>query len=166
MRGSNRTLGIVLSLAVLLGFPLMLRAEDSDLTRLVKEIENRFHVRRTHIPLWGLMKPLVKVSTPHRGQGLDIAIFDEQSLRIENMEAFEKTVLATLGETWQPFVRIRSKRDGEQTLILVRPNGNKFKMMIVTCEPDEAVIVKLDVKWKDLASWVEDERENNHEREG
>jgi hypothetical protein len=145
---------------IIVGFLLLgqsrVLAEEQELSVVVRQIESYFHVKRTHIPLWGLLKPFIHVSAHGKGIGLDVAIFEDHNFVASNPMEFENKLQKALGEQWQPIIRVISRHDHEQTLIYAKPVGKQFKMLIVALESSEASVVKLQVNWHELANWVDD----------
>jgi len=60
-------------------------------------------------------------------------------------------------------VRVRSRDDGETTLIYTSPSENKLRMMIVNLEPSEATVVELNLSERAIERWL---KEPGEEAEG
>ena len=153
--GINLVLISVL-LLILLPSPARVLAGDRDFNEVVKQIESHYHAKRTRIPLFGLMKPVLKIVRPGGAKTLDLAVFENQdfSRGTEDTE-FETVIHQTLSQEWQPLVRVHSRRDGERTYIYARESAKDLKLMIMTLEQNEAVVMQLKVKPQDLVKWLE-----------
>ena len=145
-----------------LAFPAILFAADCDLDRVVHHMETEYHVKQTHIPLWGTIRGVARVARPWKGLGMSLAIFEDQSLLIRDFNSFESQIQRALGEGWQTFVRVQSRKDGEQTVIFVKPHNKHFKMMVICLEPSETTVVHMQVSWKDFSHWIEDKVGKNN----
>jgi len=53
-------------------------------------------------------------------------------------------------------VRVRSRRDGEQTFVYGRELGRDLEVLVVTLESDEACVVKMRVDPERMSEWVDD----------
>lgn len=60
------------------------------------------------------------------------------------------------GPEFQPFVRVRSRRDGEQTFVYGRELGRDFELLVVTLEQDEACVVKMRINPEQVHNWFDD----------
>lgn len=148
-------------LLILLAFLAASRAEDRDLVQVVHHMETEYQVKQTRIPMWGLINGVARVARPWKGLGMSLAIFEDQSLQITDFNSFESRIQSALGEGWQPFIRVHSRRDGEQMVIFVKPHDRKFKMMIICLESHETTVVKMQVSWKEFSHWVENKVDKN-----
>jgi hypothetical protein len=133
---------------------IRLWAKDPEFNLLVNHIESSYQVKRTHIPFLWLAKPFIRGSGI---KGLQLAIFENHNFyRPEGGQEFEKFVQRTIRPEWQPMVRVHSRRSGELTCIYVREEDNNFKMLIVTLERDEAVVMQMKLHSKDMRKWLEE----------
>src|SRR6516162_7113612 len=71
-------------------------AEDRDFGHLVKEIEARFHIKRTQVPLLGTVKPGIKFMHTG-GKSLEIAIFEDQNFSEVDSKDFLEVASGALG---------------------------------------------------------------------
>ncbi|HET9099457.1 MAG TPA: hypothetical protein VFN62_03625, partial [Acidobacteriaceae bacterium] len=69
-----------------------------------------------------------------------------------------------LGEEWQPFVTEVSggKNRGDQSVILVRPNGSSMGMMIADYDHGELDLVGMDMNGAALSHWLHDPERQQH----
>jgi hypothetical protein len=139
----------------MLPFASMAWAEDRDFSRLVKEVESRFHVKRTQVPLFGVAKPVVKVARDSGTKVVDIAIFEQQTFNATDNTEFAEVARKALGKEWQPLVRVVSRGDGEQTFIYARENGDHCSLIIATLEASEAVLIQVTMNPQDLVRLID-----------
>jgi len=130
-------------------------AEDRDFSRLVKEMESRFHAKRVHVPLFGVIKPVMKVMRPG-SKSLEMAIFEDQDFSAVDTKDFAELAGKALGPDWHLMVKVVSRRDGEQTFLYLRESGDHYKLITATLEPNEAVLVEVKLNSKDLLELIDD----------
>lgn len=143
-------------------------AADRDFDAVVKSFEARYGIRRTRVPLFGMVNFFVKVARPAGTKDMKLAIFED--LPIIDAEVDGPNLLAgTLGPEWKPFVRVHSRRDNETVTIYAKMAGKDMRILMAVLEPREAVIMQLKVNKKALQRWFEDpvrmgrHRGNNHD---
>jgi hypothetical protein len=134
-------------------------AEDRDFSRLVKEIESHFHVKRTHVPLFGTVKPLARVAWPCVTKVLDMAIFEDQDFSASDNEQFAEVTRKALGPDWHLMVQVVSHRHGVQTSIYVRGQNNDCRLLIATLEPNEVVVLQAAMNPEDLLKLIDNREE-------
>jgi hypothetical protein len=116
---------------------------------VVNTIESRYHVHATRIPFMGLIS-LVSNKATHGGVGsLHVAEFDSFTEQVDGNE-LNRMVEEKLGQGWERMIRETSKKSHEQTLIFIRPDGDKMGMFIVDLDGNEMDVVQLSVDPKHL----------------
>lgn len=131
-------------------------AKDREFDSIVNHIKSSYRAKRTRIPFLGLAGFAVKIIRPAGVKSFSLAVFED--LDISGKE--DDTILGTivrqaLSPEWQPLVRVRSRRSGEQTYIYAREAGDNIKLMIVNLEPREASVIGVKLNPKTLAKWIE-----------
>ena len=147
---------ISIFIATLLLSSAPVSAEDPEFGLVVRQVESYFHVKRTHIPLLGFMKPVLWIARPAGAKSLELAIFEDQdfSRGLDDPE-FERLIDKSMGQSWQPLVRVHSRRDSEQTTIYAKDMGKNFKLMLITLEPTEAVVMQVKLSSQELIKCLE-----------
>jgi hypothetical protein len=137
-------------------------AADSEFKGIVHSIEHTYGVHHMHIPLLGVAMFFARPSGVH---GLKLAVFEGFKPPTDS-EDVSRVIEKSLGPSWYPFVRVRTKgkTDGETTLIYASPNGKKMRMMIVSLEPSEAVVVKLELSEHSIEKWLKEPGEEADHR--
>jgi len=116
---------------------------------VVRSIESRYHVHATRIPFMGLIS-LVSRKATHGGVGsLRIAEFDSFTEEVDGSE-LNRIVEEKLGAGWERMVRQTSRKGQEQTLIFVRPEGDRMGMFVVDLNGNEMDVVQVSVDPKHL----------------
>ena len=127
---------VVVPIAVMAG-------EGSGFDGVVSAIESRYHVRAERAPFIGLAS-LVAGGATHGGVGgLEVAEFDNFTSKVDGNE-LDAMVEEKLGSGWARVIR-ESSRDGEQTLIFMRPEGARMGMFIVDLDGHELDVVQVSV---------------------
>jgi hypothetical protein len=130
-------------------------AGDPDFDALVKGIETHYGVKRTNIPMFGLVKLIVKVARPEGVKQIDLALFEDVRINPQNAGAVDAMVRSAVSDRWRSMVRVRS-RDGESSYIYYRPDGRDYQLLVASFDGDEASVVQLSAPLERMAEWVRD----------
>ena len=141
----------VLSLAGKLLLPVCARASDFD--SAVSDLESATHVRRTYIPLMGLISACGWMYTHGSVGGLHVANLENIGDRL-TQEQFRQMMESRFRVGWSRMILTRDFDTGEETLIYTRPSGDKMEMMIASLERDEVSLVNMKVDGKKMSEWV------------
>jgi len=130
-------------------------AEESDFSRLARLIESRYQVQRVRVPLWGVIKPMVKSARPLGAKGLDMAVFEDLNPDLAgSSDGFESLMKGSLEPKWQSMVRVFSRRGGEQSYIYSKTHEKDFRLMIFTLDNSGAVLLEFKLKPAQLVEWL------------
>jgi hypothetical protein len=111
---------------------------------VVSTIESRYHIHATRIPFLGLMSLVSRKATHGGVSGLHIAEFEHLSGDVDG-EELNKIVEEKLGAGWERVVRETSRKGTEQTLIFMRPEGNRMGLFVLDYEGQEMDVVQVSV---------------------
>jgi hypothetical protein len=112
---------------------------------VVSSIETRYHAHATRIPFLGLISLIARKSTHEGVGGIHVAEFDSFPADIDGAE-LNQIVEDKLGAGWERIIRETSHRaGGEQTLIFMRPEGDRMGLFIVDKERNELDVVQVSV---------------------
>lgn len=161
-----RRLGVacaVLALAV----PCFGGGKDKEFRELVKTVEARYGVRHASIPFLGLATFCMRVGHVTGAAGLKMAVFDNlPNSDVAVNDAFQDSVQAALGSSWHPFVRARSRADGNVTVIYAKADENQMQVLIVNADGSAAVVMQARLKTAQIRKWLSDPQGvvegNNH----
>ena len=145
---------LALGLAVTLG-GAKARAGDREFHEIVDRLATAYHQRPMRF--MGLLSIAAHFAHPEGVSGLQIAIFDgiDSSLCPEGA-GFDRFMQKVAGDEYHPFVRVRSKRDGEQTSIYLHEVANRTVMLLVTVDTSDAVVMKMWLKPEAMEKWRTD----------
>ncbi|HLH10216.1 MAG TPA: hypothetical protein VKW78_23485 [Terriglobales bacterium] len=128
---------------------------------VVKAVEAHYGIRHTHIPMMGLA---LKFSPDHQARSLKLAVFESGPAE-GDLADLQQVVANSLGNNWVPFIRVWSRRDRESVVIYAKPSGSAMKLFIASLEPDESVVMSLDVDESSVRQWISDPQGMVHRSE-
>jgi hypothetical protein len=140
----RRFLWIPFCLSILLVPAVVLAGGGGSFNGVVNSLENRYHLRATHIPFLGLACFIARKSTHESVANLHIAEFENVSAAIDGAELNEM-VAEKLGPGWERIVRETSRHGGDQTLIYMRPEGARMGLFVVSKDGNELNLVEVSV---------------------
>src|SRR5215472_16406656 len=152
----KRTTAMFAAGAILAVLPSQARADDFG--KIVHTIESNYHVHRNHRWVMGFAGFLVKCTGGFAGvKGFKGALFENQHLSDSNPDSSLDEVVQSAGEHgWQPIVKSYSRRHNEHNYIYARQEGKDLKVLIVSVEPSEAVVIQVKVNPDKLAKLIEE----------
>ncbi|HUI42374.1 MAG TPA: hypothetical protein VL523_10435 [Terriglobia bacterium] len=130
------------------------RAGDRDFQEIVDRFGAVYHQKPMRF--MGLISFAARFAHPEGVSGLKLAIFDEIDPSLTPKAAGFDRFMQGVAEDYHPFVRVRSKRDREQTYIYLHEVKNRAEMLLVTVDTSDAVVMKMWLKPEALAKWVDD----------
>jgi hypothetical protein len=127
------------SLLMLGATPLHANFDD-----VVRAVESRYHIHRTTIPFFGLVRFALWVASPAGVSDLQLATFENAAF--DNAGDLAEIVRRNAGEPMQPLVQTRSNRSGETTLIYAHPlNADRVALLIFTHDRDDTTLLRVVV---------------------
>ena len=147
-----------LALSLLLLAPLPAAAAEFDFDDLVEDVERHLDAHRVKIPLWGL----IRVATwpayrPFGVSSFNLAVFED----VRRSRGGEPESLRRLGPSWRPVLRIR-ERHGDQVYMYARDEGSWVRMIVLTVDHDDAVLVQFKLRPSALLLYVSKAARGDH----
>jgi hypothetical protein len=135
-------------------------SRDREFGLLVRHIESYYHARRAHRLLLGFaLGPanfVMRIWRPCGVKNVKLALFENPDFSDSRYDLdFPAVVRAGLREGWQPMVQVYSRRTGERTYVFARDAGKYVKLLVATLEPDEAVVVQVNLNPDKLSRAIE-----------
>jgi hypothetical protein len=164
IRNSKTLTFACLILAALLAPAPSAFARD-DFGKIVHHIEANYHVHRQHRFVMGLAGFTVKFWHIGGVKSLKGAIFENQ--RFTNAASdtrFDEIVRAAMDSGWQPLVQSWDRRTGERTYIYAQDLGKDMKVLVVTLESNEAIVLQVKVDPRKLDEFIEETSPGGHHR--
>ncbi|HET9839796.1 MAG TPA: hypothetical protein VFR84_16335 [Candidatus Angelobacter sp.] len=166
--------GFIICLAAAFCLAAAPRASAADdFGRIVHHIETQYHVHRQHRWAMGLAGFVVKFYHFAGVKSLKGAIFENQVFLDAGADTkFDEVIRAALDSGWQPMVQSWDRHSGERTYIYARyvtsKNGTDMKVLIVSLEPNEAVVLQVKMDPRKFTDFVEEatagHNHHNHPR--
>src|SRR5215471_16446186 len=159
----NRTTALVVASLILAGGPSQARADDFG--KIVHSIEVNYNVRHNHRWVMAFAGVVVKVAGGFAGvKGFKAALFEDQHLLASNPDSSLDEVVQSAGEHgWQPVVKSYSRRHNEHNYIYARQEGKDLKLLIVSVEPDEAVVVQVKINPDKFVKFIDESEGRRHQ---
>jgi hypothetical protein len=143
-------------------FALAENLSADDFGRIVRHIEAEYHVHRNYGFLMSFAGVVVKYKHVGGVKVFKIAIFEDQHLSGPELDNQLDELVQRAGSSgWQPLVRSFSRRSGEHTYIYAKADGNDMKLLLVSVEPDEAVVMQVKIDPEKLSDFIKE-----HEHRG
>ena len=117
---------------------------ESGFNGVVHSIESRYHVKATHIPFLGLVSLVSRKATHGGVSSLRVAEIESFTEHVDG-EELNQMVVEKLGPGWEPLIRETSKKNNEQTLIFIHPEGQRMGLFIVDKDANEMDVVQVSV---------------------
>lgn len=111
---------------------------------VVRSIEVRYHVRATRIPFLGLVSLIARKATNNGVGNLHVAEFESFSEQVDG-EELNRMVEQKLGSGWERIIRETSHQGSDQTLIFMRPEGERMGLFVVSLDGHEMNVVQVSV---------------------
>ena len=143
-------------------FALAENLKADDFGSIVGHIEADYHVHRNYRFLMSFAGVVVKCTRVGGVKAFKMAIFEDQHLSgTELDDRLDGLVHRASSSNWQPLVKTFSRRSGEHTYIYAKAEGNDMKLLLVSVEPDEAVVLQVKINPKKLSDFID-----KHEHRG
>lgn len=131
------------------------QAGDREFHEIVNRLSMAYH--KKPMPFMGFVSFVARFAQPQGVSGMKFAIFDDidPSLSPDPRE-FDSFMRSIVGSEFQPFVRVRSHRDHEQTYVYLHDAKDASELLVVTIDPSDAVVVKMRLKPEAMKDWMDD----------
>lgn len=134
-----------------------------DFGKIVHHIEVNYHVHRQHRWVMGLAGFTVKFWHIAGVKSLKGAIFENQPfVNAASDTRFDEVVRAAMDSGWQPLVQSWDRHSGERTYIYAQDLGKDMKLLVVSLESNEAVVLQVKVDPKKLDEFIEETNAGRH----
>ena len=111
---------------------------------VVNEIQSRYHGHVNRIPFLSLISGIAGISTHGGVRGLHLAEIENLQGPVDGDE-LNALVEQRVGQGWQRMIRETGKGGGDQTLIYIRPDGDRMTMLVVDLSGHEIDVVQVSV---------------------
>lgn len=136
-------------------------AAGDDFNNIVHQIEAEYHVHRSYPFVSAFAGFLGKCSRVAGVKDFKMAMFEDQDLLSSGADRRLDEVVESAGQSgWQPLIKSVSRRSHEHNYIYIQAHGKDFTVLLVTVEPNEAVVLQLGLDGNKLSKFI-----NEHSRE-
>jgi hypothetical protein len=148
--------------ALLIPVAVLAGGAEGGFDGVVHSIESRYHVRATKIPFMGLVSLIASKSTHEGVRNLHVAEIESFQEKIDGDE-LNRMVEEKLGSGWERIIRDTSRHGDEQTLIFIRPEGERMGVFVVDKDGNEMDVVQVSVDPKHLDADIK-QYSHHHEK--
>ncbi len=146
---------LVLSLVILATAPPV-SAKDDGYDSIVRHLKSHYSAKKVGVPFMWLAKLAVKVVKPAGVKSFSVTIFQDLKFQRDTLDTEMQAVMRnSMSAEWSPILRVRT-RDREQAYMYIREAGENVKIMLVTIDNDEAVVVRAKLDPDKLAEFLDD----------
>ncbi len=126
-----------------------------DFGRIVQHIEAQYHVHRQHRFAMGLAGFVFKFYHFAGVKNFKGAIFENQPFLNAGADTrLDEIIRGATDSGWQPMLQSWDRRSGERTYIYVQDLGRDMKLLLVTLESNEAVVLQVKVDPRKVNEFV------------
>ena len=129
-------------------------AKTGEADAIVKHLKTKYQAKKVKIPFVWLARIAVGVVRPAGVKSFSVTMFENLKFSPETLDAeMRLTMRNSLSNDWSPLLHVRS-RDGEQIYLYMREAGKSARLMLVTIEKTEAVVIRATFTPEKLAEFV------------
>jgi hypothetical protein len=129
---------------------------------VVSSIETRYHVHAQRIPFLGLISLISHKATNGGVNGVHVAEIDDFHADVDG-EELNRMVEEKLGADWERVIRETSRKDNNQTLIFMHPEGQRMGLFVLDLDGHEMDVVQVSVDPKHLNESLGKYEHHHHE---
>jgi hypothetical protein len=131
---------------------------------VVRGIEGRYRAHATRIPFMTLISGIAGIASHGGVHGLHIAEIENLQGPIDGAELNE-LVEQRVGQGWQRMIRETSRDSSDQTLIYVKPEGDRMGLLVVDLSGNEMDVVQVSVDPKHMDDYMSHLRHPHGQRQ-
>jgi hypothetical protein len=144
MFGNSKTLfaSFLLLAIFIFAAPLAADARGGEADAIVKHLKTKYHAKKVGVPMMWLARLAVKVVRPAGVQSFNITMFENLQFSPAALDGeMQSAMRNSLSAEWSPLLRVRSRADA-QVYMYMREAGKSVRMMLVTIDKNQAVVVR------------------------
>lgn len=117
-------------------------------------LEEKYGGEKVKIPFMWLARMAVGIVRPAGVKAFKVTIYRNLKFSPGSLDTEMRTVMSeAFGEDWSPILRVIS-RDGQQVYMNMREYKNSVKVLLVSIDRDEAVVVRARFNPEKLAEFI------------
>ena len=130
-------------------------ANGNEFDAVCNHLKSKYQAKKVKIPFMWMARFAVGVVRPAGVKSFKVTVFRGLRFSPETLNEEMKLVMRDAFDAdWTPILRVRSQT-GEQVYMNIRETGENVKVLLVTINKDEAVVVRAKFNPEKLAEFIE-----------
>ncbi len=130
-------------------------ARGNEFDAVCKHIKTKYKAKKVKIPFMWLARFAVGIVRPAGVKSFKVTIFRNLQFSPQTLNDEMKLVMRdAFSDEWTPILRIRNDK-GNQVYMNMRESGKNLKVLVVSIENNEAVVVRAKFNPDKLAKFIE-----------
>ncbi len=129
-------------------------AKGNEYDAVCNHLKTKYQAKKVKIPFMWLARFAVGIVRPAGVKSFKVTMFRDLQISPETLNQEMKLAMQdSFSEEWSPILRVRN-RDGNQVYMNMREDGNNIKILLVTIDKTEAVVVRAKFNPEKLAEFM------------
>lgn len=130
-------------------------AKGNEYDAVCKHLKTKYQAKKVKIPFMWAARAFVGVFRPAGVKSFKVTIFKNLQFAPETLNNEMKLVMRdAFSADWSPILRVRNA-EGNQVYMNMRESGKNVKILLVTIDKDEAIVVRAKFNPDKLAKFIE-----------
>lgn len=130
-------------------------AKGNEYDAVCDHLESKYKAEKINIPFMWAARAFVGIVRPAGVKSFKVTIFKKLQFSPESLNDEMKLVMRdAFSEEWTPILRVRSAK-GNQVYMNIRETGKNLKVLVVSIQKDEAVVVRAKFNPDKFAKFIE-----------
>lgn len=130
-------------------------AARNEFDAVCDHLEDHYGAKKVHIPFMWLARFAVGIIRPAGVKSFKVTIYRNLKYSKDSLDGDMRSLMEeAFSDEWSPVLRVVSK-DGQQVYLNMREKGKNVKILMVTVENDEAVVVRAKFNPDKLAEFID-----------
>ena len=130
------------------------RAKGGEADAIARHLTTKYKAKKVKIPMMWLARLAVGVARPAGVKSFSVTMFENLKFAPATVDAEMRLAMRkALSDDWNPLLHVRS-RTGEQIYMYMREAKKSVRLMLVTIDKTEAVVVRATFSPEKLAEFV------------
>lgn len=129
-------------------------AKGNEFDSVCKHLKTKYQAKKVKIPFMWLARFAVGIVRPAGVKSFKVTIFRDLKFSPETLnEEMKLAMRDSFSDEWSPILRIRSE-GGDHVYMNMRESGKNVKILLVTIDKNEAVVVRAKFNPDKLAGFI------------
>ncbi len=118
-------------------------------------LRTKYHAKKVNIPFMWFARAMVGIIKPAGVKSFKVTIFENLQFSRDSLHReMQEAMRDSFSDEWSPILRVRSK-DGNQVYMNMREDGSNVKILLVSIDNEQAVVVRAKFSPDKLTSFIE-----------